>query len=478
MNIKIIEVLNEKELKKIHTGIVKVLEKTGVKVVNEKALRILHEGHCKVNFHNKTAVIPEHVLYDTLSSVPDSVTLYGQKPEHDVKLERGKKTSIMGSSAAQFILDTDNTRRLATLQDLSDLTRFYDYLDNCRIMQQAVIPSDIAESKHDRITFATLMANSPKHNWTWPEDPESILDHIKMASIALGNNKISEKPIFSEGLCLMCPLLIPDDVAQMLMTTARHGIPLFIEVDPMIGATAPVTVAGTLIMQTATILGGLVLAQLVNRGAPCVYVLASGLMDMRNGNFAGAAPEVTLSYIGATQLAHHYGLPIVVGSSIDSNTSDVQSGYEKALQFLPLLQAGPDIIHLGIGMLEQMMLVSYAQAIIDNEIINASLRLMKGIEVSEKTMAVGTICEIGHGGNYLTHSHTLDLFKNELWIPEISIRERKDAWDERGCKTIQQIANAKAKKILENHHPEPLSNSAEKELHALAEELQEKADIE
>jgi trimethylamine--corrinoid protein Co-methyltransferase len=478
MNIKPIEVLNEKELNMIYTGIVEVFEKTGVKVENENALRILHEGHCKVNFHNKTAIIPEHVLQDALSSVPDSVTLYGQKPEHNIKLGRGKPTRIMGSSAAQFILDINNARRLATLQDLSDLTRFYDHIDNCHIMQQAAIPSDIAESKHDRITFATLMANSSKHNWTWPEDPESIFDHIKLASIALGNNKISEKPIFSEGLCLMCPLLIPADVADMLITTARHGIPLFIEVDPMIGATAPVTVAGTLIMQTATILGGVVLAQLVNRGAPCVYVLASGLMDMRNGNFAGAAPEVTLSYIGATQLAHRYGLPIVVGSSIDSNTSDVQSGYEKALQFLPLLQARPDIIHLGIGMLEQMMLVSYVQAIIDNEIINASMRLMKGIEVSEKTMAVDPICEIGHGGNYLTHSHTLDLFKRELWIPEISIREKKDAWDERGCKTVQHIANEKAKKILENHHAQPLSSSAEKELYALAEELQKKAVIE
>lgn len=475
MHIDGFNVLSEREINSIHSGVLEVLATVGVKIMNEKALRLLHDAHCSVDFDKKVARISENVLQDTLLAIPRVITLCGQQAEYDITLECGKKTYIVGASAARFILDTDDVRRVATLKDLGDTTRFYDYLDNCHIMQQAVIPGDIEETKHDRITFATLLANSPKHNWTWPEDPESIEDHIQMASIVSDISRLHEKPIFSEGLCLMCPLQIPETVSEMLMIAAQNGIPLFIEADPMLGATSPVTIAGTLVMQTATILAGIVIAQLINRGIPCIYVLASGLMDMRSGNFSGATPEVTLSYLGAIQLAHYFGLPVVVGSSLDANFSDVQAGYEKGLQLLPLLLAKPDIIHLSIGMLEQMMLVSYAQGIIDNEIINAAFRIMRGIEVSDETMAVDVIREIGHGGNYLIHSHTLDFFENELWMPDISIRDKREVWDGRGGKTIQYIANERARQILEKHHPHPLSDSVDKELFAMAESLHEKA---
>jgi trimethylamine---corrinoid protein Co-methyltransferase len=477
MRINDLFVLNEREINRIHSEIFKVLQNVGIKVFNVRALRLLYDAHCSVDFETRVVKIPEEVLQDTLSSIPRVVTLYGQNPEYDIRIGYGNKTYIVGASAARFIVDSDNERRIATLKDLRDTTRFYDYLDNCHIMQQAVVPSDISERKHDRVTFATLMANSVKHNWTWPEDPNSIEDHIAMASIILGNNQVKDKPIFSEGLCLMCPLQITDNVAEMLMTAAKSGIPLFIEVDPMMGATSPVTVAGTLVMQTATILGGIVIAQLINKGVPCISVFASGLMEMKSGNFAGATPEVTLSYIGAIQIARHYGLPIVVGSSIDSNFSDVQAGFEKVMQLLPLLSAKPDIIHLGVGMLEQMMLVSYAQGIIDNEVINACNRLVKGIDVTDETLAFNVISEVGHGGNYLSHPHTLELFKKELWIPDVSIREKREAWELRGGKKVHQIANNIAKDILKKHHPRPLSDSEERELFAMAESQQEKANF-
>jgi trimethylamine--corrinoid protein Co-methyltransferase len=469
------DVLNEKEISRVHDGVCKVLGTVGARIPHSRILHRLQDARCDVDFQHSIVRFPEVILQDTLSGLPSTVMLCGQKPEYDIELELGKKTYLVGASAARFICDTNNEHRLAMLQDLADTTRFYDYLDNCHIMQQAVIPSDIAEEKHDRISFATLMANSPKHNWTWPEDTDSIEDHSLMASLITGNERIHERPIFSEGLCLMCPLQMSECVCEMLVKTSEKGIPLFIEVDPMMGATSPVTIAGTLVLQTATILSGIVIAQLINRGVPCIYVLASGLMNMRHGNFIGATPEITLLYMGATQIAHHYGVPIVVGSSIDAIFTDVQAGYEKALQLLPLLLAKPDIIHLSIGMLEQMMLVSYAQGLIDNEIVNASLRLQRGINVTEEALALETIGEIGHRGNFLAHPHTLDLFKQELWMPELGIRCKRETWEKGSRKTVKHIANERAKEILDSHHPKPLSESTEKELMMMALNLHERA---
>ena len=469
-----LRICNEREVNRIHAGVLEVLATVGVKITNHRALELLHDANCSVNFENGVVRIPENVLQDTLSSAPQVIRLCGQQEEYDIILECGKNTYMVGASAARYILDTDNNRREATLKDLSDTTRFFDYLDNCHIMQQAVIPGDIEEIGHDRIVFATLLANSSKHNWTWPEDPSSIEDHIKLASVVADITTLHERPIFSEGLCLMCPLHITDAVSEMLMAAAAKGIPLFIEVDPMMGATSPVTIAGMLVMQTATILAGIVIAQLVHRGLPCVYVLASGLMDMKTGNFSGAAPEVTLSYLGAIQMAHYYGLPIVVGSSLDANFSDIQAGFEKGLQLLPLLLAKPDIIHLSIGMLEQMMLVSYAQGIIDNEITNAALRIMRGIEVSDETIAVDVIREIGQGGNYLTHTHTLENLRAELWLPSLTIRDKREVWEKKGSATIEEMANERAKAILQHHHPHPLAESVEKELFTMADYFQKR----
>jgi len=470
------KVLNEKKIRRIHFGVLEVLETAGVRVENETALRLLHDAHCAVDFDKKIVKIPEHVLQDALSSVPTAITLCGQRSEYDVRLKLGEKTYMVGAAAALYVLDTNNQRRLATLKDLIDLTRLHDYLEHCHIMQQMVIPHEISRIKQDRISFATVMANSPKHNWAWAEDPEGVEDHIRMASLILGDKeKIQEKPIFSESVCFVSPLWLPNNDVGILIKSAQHKLPLFVEVDPMCGATSPVTIAGTLLQQTATVLCGIVITQLINPGAPCLYTIASGLMDMRNGNYAGATPEITLLYIASIQIAHYYGLLVTVGNSVDAKISDAQAGYEKALQFLPVLLAQPDVIHLTCGMLEQMRLLGYGQSIIDNEIIGAASRFMKGIEISDETLAVRVICETGPGGNYLTHPHTLKFLRKELWMPEIANRDRWESWGKKGRKTLQETANEKAKEILEKHHPKPLSDSVEKELNEMAENLHKRA---
>jgi len=252
------------------------------------------------------------------------------------------------------------------------------------------------------------------------------------------------------------------------MECAKLGIPVYIEVDSQPGATAPITLAGTLVEQNTNILCGVTLAQLINPGLPCIYAIASGIMDMSTANYSGGAPETTLLHAATAQVAHYYNLPFQGGTGIDATIPDAQAGYERALQVLGCSLAGTNFVHLSIGMMEQMLLASYEQCIIDNEILGAAFKIVKGIEVNKDTLAVDVIKEVGPGGNFLTCEHTLKYLRKIRWFPKITNREKWGVWQAKGAKDMRQRAGEKVRCILKEHHPQYLSAKQIEEIEKIA----------
>jgi len=256
------------------------------------------------------------------------------------------------------------------------------------------------------------------------------------------------------------------------MESARLSIPLYIEVDTMAGGTAPVTIAGALVEECANVLCGVTLAQLVNPGCPCVFSIASGILNMSNGQYCGAAPETALLHAATAQMSHFYGLPFQGGTGIDATVPDAQAGYERALQVLTNALAGTNFIHLSVGMMEQMLLASYEQCVIDDEILGAAFRITRGVEVNDETLAIDVIREIGPGGDFLAHEHTARHFRRELWFPKITNRQTYPGWAEAGGKDMRQRANERAREILATHDPRPLAPEQEHEIDRIAESAQ------
>lgn len=252
---------------------------------------------------------------------------------------------------------------------------------------------------------------------------------------------------------MVSPLTHPAQMAEVLMESAKCGIPVYVEVDAQPGATSPVTLAGTLVEQNANVLCGITLAQLVNSGTPCIYAIASGIMDMKTGNYSGAAPETCLLHAATAQVAHFYNLPFQGGTGIDAKIPDAQAGYERALQVLSCALSGVNFIHLSIGMIEQMLLASYEQCVIDNEILGATFRILQGMEVNSETLAMDVIKEVGPGGNFLTHEHTLKNFRKVEWFPRLTNRNKWLNWEAEGKISMRQKANEEARRILKEYHP-------------------------
>ena len=469
--------LDDDQIKAIHLGVLEVLDEVGVMVEYRPALEIFADNGCRVDFEKKIVRMPEHVLRKGLSTAPSRFTLHGLLPEYDIRVDTERIYTIGGSSALN-VLDLEGNRRPATLQDLEDLTRLQDALSNLDIMHGIVNPQDIPQKGFDRRLFSAVFRNTARNYYSQAIGAGAVRDQVEMASLLLGGREeVRKRCPFTIVLCLISPLTQSAIRLEELMECAQQDIPIYVEVDSQPGSTTPITLAGTLVEECATVLTGIVLGQLVKPGLPCIFAIASGITDMGTGNYSGGDPRTTLLHAATAQMAQFYNLPFQGGTGIDATIPDTQAGYERALQVLGNALAGVNFIYLSIGMMEQMLTASYEQCVIDNEILEAAFVMARGIEVNRETLALDVIREVGPGGNYLTHSHTLKHFRRLSFFPKVTNRKKWEAWMEEGGKDMRERAREKARAILRDHHPEYIPDDLKRELEKTAVRMQEEAEL-
>ncbi len=291
-----------------------------------------------------------------------------------------------------------------------------------------------------------------------------------MAVVLQGSlEKVRLAPVFSFVVCFNSPLVHTSERLQEMMELAKYNIPVWLEPTNMMGATAPITIAGALVEHTANALAGLTLMQLLNPGHPCIPGVASGGFNMQTGTYVAASPEAVLLHCATAQMMHFYGLPFEGGSGVDSCALDAQAGYERMLQATPMTLAGVNFIHLALGMMDQLLTSSYELAAIDNEILAAAFRLGQGLEISARTLAVDQIRRVGPGGHFLDQDETLYNYRLYQWQPVLTARLGWDEWQRRHSgKDMRQRANHLVRKILERPAPPLLSPEQIRELDRLA----------
>lgn len=461
-------VLSDEDMRRIHNAVLEVLADVGVQVNYLPALELMRDSGCVVDFGRMTVRTPEHVLKRCLATAPSRFTLWARDRALDVRVDQRNVYSIGGSSAL-FVLEEGRERRPATLKDLEDLTRLLDTLPNLHIMHGIVNPQDIPQEGFDRRLFPVIMRNTARNYYSQALGGQGVRDQVEMASLVAGDyERFAERPFFSVVLCMISPLVHPRIRVEELMECARLGVPIYVEVDAIAGATTPVTIAGTLVEQCANVLTGVCLAQMVRPGLPIVFGIASGIMDMRSGTYSPGAPESQLLHAATAQMAHFYGLPCQGGTGIDATIPDIQAGYERALGMLTCAMSGLDFVHLTHGMLEQMLTTSYEQCLIDDEILGAVFRVIKGIDVNSESIALDLIKEVGIGGSYIASEHTVSRMRDVTWFPSLTNRDRWDTWKASGGMDMRERARGKVKSILAEHHPSYLDEKTQSELERMA----------
>jgi trimethylamine--corrinoid protein Co-methyltransferase len=229
------------------------------------------------------------------------------------------------------------------------------------------------------------------------------------------------------------------------------------------GATGPVTPAGTLVVEHAEILAGIVLSQLFGPGIPVCYGGIPHVFDMRTTQISFGAPEQALMAVAMTQLARSHGLPAYINVGLsDSKRMDAQSGLERGMTLLMGALAGADTFgHMGIIGSDQAG--SLEQLICDNEMAGYVKRLLRGFEANTETMALSVIKEVGIGGTYLAEEHTR-LHYRESWLSSLFDRQRWDGWEEAGSKALADRVRERKRQILSRHNPDPIEASLSREI--------------
>lgn len=259
------------------------------------------------------------------------------------------------------------------------------------------------------------------------------------------------KPFVGFITSIASPLNIDNKYAELLLEVASMGLPLATSTAPTAGVTAPITLAGTLVQQNAEALVGVIITQLVNPGTPVLYSAVPSTIDLKTMSFLMGSVESGLMNAAITQMAYHYRIPsyITVGTS-DSKVPDAQAAYESATSCLMAAQAGGNYIHEAAGLLDGAMTVSYAQYIIDNDIIGGCLRALRGVEIDKDTLATKVINSVGRGGNFLGEDHTLKYMRTETYFPKVSDRKSYQDWKKAGSKDTWTKADELAQKLLDS----------------------------
>lgn len=457
--------LTPESVGRIHQVALDILWEVGTQVNSAEAFEIFAEAGAKVDRDTRVVRIPRSMVEDAIASAPSRVVLAGRDERHDLILE-GNRVYLGTGGTTIYVLDLEGNKRKSTTQDVADIARLVDALDNVHFIVIPVYPNELPVEQVDVNRFYASLANSSKHVQGGVYTLEGVRQVIRMGEIIAGGpDALRERSILSFIICLISPLKMDAHYTDMMLEIVRHGLPVSISVEPLSGATAPITLAGHLAQWAAEALSGVTLVQLTRKGSPCLPGYVGTITDLRNMGYLSGAVEQGLLNAGVAQLAHYWNLPCYATSGMsDSKALDVQTGYEGAMTTLMAVLSGANFIHDAAGLMEFAMVASYEKYVIDNEVIGMAMRAVRGIEVSTETLAQEVITAVGPGGNFLAEDHTARHLRSEFYFPTLSDRESREDWMAAGATTARDRAREKARQILQAHQPARWPDDVEKRI--------------
>lgn len=453
--------LSDEKLERIHAASLGVLERTGVRLYEPRALDLLKRKGVPVEDGNRVRIPPALVEW-ALSVAPKSTTLYSRGGEPAMVLQGHNMYYGTGSDCPNVIDLRTGQRRPGTLQDIVEATRICDALPNIDFLMSFCIANELDPQTYDRHQMRAMLMNSVKPILFVTLEFSGCADAVRMAeAVAGGAQALQARPLCACYINVSNALRHNQEALQKLLFMAEKGLPATYTPVVLRGATGPVTAAGAMALANAGELAGLVIAQIVREGTP--IILTGGVNDMLEMRTAIDCYSDPTNRVMLVELAHRYDLPIfgLTGCS-DSKLPDQQAAAEAALSIMLESLAGAQMAH-DVGYLDSGMTNSIEQVVICDEIIGYTRHFMREPEVSDETLALDLIDQIGPDGDFMGSQHTRKHFRED-WYPQLFERRNYDGWLKAGGKTLRERAQQKALDILDHHQPEPLERQVQDEI--------------
>ncbi len=455
--------MSDEDRRRLHAASCRILAQTGIRVYHEAALSLLRQAGAQVT--DDLVKIPAEMVDAAIASAPRSFTLYRRGGGEAGCVLDGEQVHFgPGSDTLRYLDPRSGKRRDFQMADIADCMHVVDALPELSFVMSVGIPRDVPTERYFRHQFSAMIRHTTKPSVVVCNDLADIEAIAAMAAaVAGGMDKLSAAPTFLVYSEPTTPLSHSLEAVDKLLFCARHRIPVTHSPAPMIGGTAPITIAGAVALGNAEMLSGLVMHQLTNPGAPFLYGHGTHHLDMKEMISVYGAPEFQLARIMAAEMGHFYRLPVWGYSAhSDSAVLDEQAAVDAQFSIQTALMAKTNLNH-DVGYLEAGLANSPELMVLANELIAMNRVFAQGVPFDDESLAIDVIDEVGPGGQFLSHDHTMRHWR-ELWTPALFDRQRLEPWMEKGSKTMRTRIREATLAILDSHRVEPLPAGVDAEI--------------
>lgn len=458
-------VLSDEQIVLIHNASLAILDRVGVIIPHDKVLELFTGAGARVEDTTRRVKIPPELTMSLLEKSGKQFTLYGRDISKIAQFGYGKRNYNSSGGQAFWLDEIGKERREPTLKEVATAARFADALEWINIAGAMADPQEIPLEVRCIEVTAELIKNTTKPIHHWFHDRASAKFIVDMIIALRGSEKLAEDyPICYPFLEPISPLRFPFNGIDVLFETAKINLPVPVGPMAQMGLSAPATLAGTMAQENAEILAGICITQLIRAGMPVCYGGICHAFDMATTQLVFSGPEQAIYGVAMTQMGKHYGLPVYINSGMtDAKRPDAQAGLEMGATLVLGASAGADIYgHMGICGVDQGS--SLDMLVLQNEVISYVESVLRPIEFTEETFALGEIEEIGPGGTFIDRDHTVRHFRKELWFPKLLDRQYFQQWLEAGASSMEERCRERKEEILQAHRPKPIPEELEKTL--------------
>lgn len=460
-----VSVLDESQIRTIHDGSLRILERTGVLIPHRETRERLAAQGARVDERRERVFLSEAHVAGALSVCGKSFSIYGRDGSTRASFGMGSRNYNTIAGEAHWVDEIGGPRRPAVLGDAATAARFADALEGINIVGAMTDPSDVPVPVRSIEVMATLLENTDKPITFWFHDRASAAYINELCVAVRGSAEAAkERPLCYPLLEPISPLRFPHRGVDLLYETAKLDMPVQIGPMAQMGASAPMSISGTIALENAEILAGICVTQAISEGMPVCYGGICHAFDMSTTQMIFGGPEQAIFGVAMTEMGHHYGLPVYINVGLtDSKRPDGQAGWETGVTLALGAAAGADVFgHMGICGVDQA--ASLDILVLQDEVIRYVDSMMREIKTDDATMGIDVIEEVGPGGSFLPTEHTADHFRDELWFPELSDRRYYEAWRRDDAMDTERRCAARRDYILKHHRAAPLAEDLSREL--------------
>lgn len=450
--------LSQLDMERIHHTVLDLLEKIGFADATPSMIEIVTAAGGWVDDHGRLC-FPRFLVEDILARTKRRFVLPGQVAEHDLEIG-GRRVHCGTGGAAPFMLDFKTGRyRESALVDLYDIARLVDTLDNIHYYWRSVVARDMPTPFDlDLNTAYACMQGTSKHIGVSFVNGTSVRAAVDMFDMLLGGDgKFRQRPFCTISCChVVPPMRFAEESCDAFEAAVRCGMPVMVLSAGQAGATSPTALAGSIVQSVAEVLGGIVFANLIDPDCRAIFGTWPFVSDLRTGAMCSGSGELALLAAGCAQMAGFYDLPGAVAAGMsDSKVPDAQSGAEKGYTIALAAQAGASMVMESAGMQASLMGAAFESYVIDNDMLGAVQRTVRGIEVTDETLSFDVIQQVVYGeGHFLGHPQTIERMESDYIYPEVGDRNSPEDWEEQGATDVWSRAKARTRQILAKHYPE------------------------